>query len=35
MDDFGHVQMEMQASIDSETSLMHELFSNFGINLDA
>jgi hypothetical protein len=35
MDDFAHVQMEMQASIDSWTSMMHDLFGHFGINLDA
>jgi hypothetical protein len=35
MDDFTHVQTEMQASIDSQTSMMHDLFSHFGINLDA
>jgi hypothetical protein len=35
MDDFAHVQMEMQASIDSHTSMMHELFGHFRINSDA
>jgi hypothetical protein len=35
MDDFAHVQMEMQASIDSQTSMMHDLFDHFGINSDA
>jgi hypothetical protein len=35
MDDFETVQMEMQASIDSQTSMMHNLFSHFGINPDA
>jgi hypothetical protein len=35
MDDFAHVQMEMQASIDSQTNMMHDLFSHFGINPDA
>jgi hypothetical protein len=35
MDDFAHVQMEMQAFIDSQTSMMHGLFSHFGINPDA
>jgi hypothetical protein len=35
MDDFAHVQMEMQASIDSQTSMMHNLFGHFGINPDA
>jgi hypothetical protein len=32
MDDFAHVQMEMQVSIDSQTSMMHDLFGHFGIN---
>jgi hypothetical protein len=32
MDDFAHVQMEKQASIDSQTSMIHDLFSHFGIN---
>jgi hypothetical protein len=35
MDDFAHVQIEMQASIDSQTSMMHDLLSHFGINPDA
>jgi hypothetical protein len=35
MDDFAHVQMELQASIDSHTSMMHDLFGHFGINPDA
>jgi hypothetical protein len=35
MDDFATVQMEMQASIDSQTSMMHNLFSYFWINPDA
>jgi hypothetical protein len=35
MDDFAHVETEMQASIDSQTSMMHDLFSRFGINPDA
>jgi hypothetical protein len=35
MDDFAHVQMEMQASIDSQTSMMHDLFGHFRINPDA
>jgi hypothetical protein len=35
MDDFAHMQMEMQASIDSQTSTMHDLFGHFGINPDA
>jgi hypothetical protein len=34
MDDFAHVQTEMQASIDSHTSLMHDLFGYFRINPD-
>jgi hypothetical protein len=32
MDDFTHMQMEMQASIKSQTSMMHDLFGHFGIN---
>jgi hypothetical protein len=35
MDDFAHMQMEMQASIDSQTNMMHDLFGHFGINPDA
>jgi hypothetical protein len=35
MDDFAHVQMEMQASINSQTSMMHDLFGHFGINPNA
>jgi hypothetical protein len=35
MDDFAHVEMEMQASIDSQTSMLHDLFGHFGINPDA
>jgi hypothetical protein len=35
MDDFVHVQTEMQASIDSQTSMMHDLFGHFGINSNA
>jgi hypothetical protein len=35
MDDFAHMQTEMQASIDSQTSMMHDLFSHFEINPDA
>jgi hypothetical protein len=34
MDDFAHVQVEMQASIDSHTSMMHDIFGHFGINKD-
>jgi hypothetical protein len=33
MNDFAHVQMEMQASIDSQTSMMHDLFGHFGVTL--
>jgi hypothetical protein len=33
MDDFTNMQMEMQASIDSQTSMMHDLFGYFRINL--
>jgi hypothetical protein len=32
MDDFAHVQMEMQASIDSQTNMMQDLFGHIGIN---
>jgi hypothetical protein len=35
MDDFAHVQMEIQASIDSQTSMVHHLCAHFGINPDA
>jgi hypothetical protein len=35
MDDFAHVQMEMQASIDSQTTMLHDLFCHFGTNPDA
>jgi hypothetical protein len=35
IDDFAHVQMEMQASIGSQFSMMHDLFGHFGINPDA
>jgi hypothetical protein len=35
MDDFAHTQTEMQASIDSKISMMHDLFDHFGINPDA
>jgi hypothetical protein len=35
MDDFATVQIEMQASIDSQTSMMHDLFGHFRINPDA
>jgi hypothetical protein len=35
MDNFAHMQMEMQASIDSETSMMHDRFGHIGINPDA
>jgi hypothetical protein len=35
MDDFATVQTEMQASMDSQTSMMHDLFGHFEINLDA
>jgi hypothetical protein len=34
MDDFAHVQLEMQASIVSWTSMMHDIFSHFGSNPD-
>jgi hypothetical protein len=35
MDDFATMQMEMQASIDSQTSMMHDIFGHFRINPDA
>jgi hypothetical protein len=35
MDDFTTVQMEMQASIDSQTIMIHDLFGHFGINPNA
>jgi hypothetical protein len=35
MDDFADVQMEKQASIDSQTNMMHDLFGHFRINPDA
>jgi hypothetical protein len=35
MDDFAHMQADMQASIDMQTSMMHDLFDNFGINPNA
>jgi hypothetical protein len=35
MDDFATVKTEMQASIDSQTSMMHDLFGHFVINSDA
>jgi hypothetical protein len=35
MDDFATVQTEMQASINSWASMMHDPFGHFGINPDA
>jgi hypothetical protein len=35
MDDFAHIQTGMQASIDSQTGMMHDLFGHIGINPDA
>jgi hypothetical protein len=35
MDDFATVQMKKEASIDSQTNMMHDLFVHFGINPDA
>jgi hypothetical protein len=35
MDDFAHVQTEMQASINSQTRMMHDLFGHFGSNPNA
>jgi hypothetical protein len=34
MDDSAHMQMEMHASIDSQTSMMHDIFDHFRINHD-
>jgi hypothetical protein len=33
MDDFATVQTEMQASIDSQISMMYDLLGHYGINL--
>jgi hypothetical protein len=35
MDDFAHIQMEMQASINSQTSMMHDLSGQYQINPDS
>jgi hypothetical protein len=35
MDEFAHVQTEMQASIKSQTGMIHDFFGHFGINPDA
>jgi hypothetical protein len=35
MNDFAHMQTEMQASLDSQSSMMHDPFGHFGINPDA
>jgi hypothetical protein len=35
MDDFAAMQTKMEVSIDSQTSMMHDLFGHFGINADA
>jgi hypothetical protein len=35
MDEFATVQMELQASLNSQTSMMHDLFGHFGIDPDA
>jgi hypothetical protein len=32
MDDFAHMQTEMEASIDSHNNMMHDLFGHFRIN---
>jgi hypothetical protein len=34
MDDIAHMQAEMQASNDSQTSTMHDIFGHFGIRDD-
>jgi hypothetical protein len=33
MNDFAHVQTEMQASIDSQTSMMHDISVILGLTL--
>jgi hypothetical protein len=33
MDDFANLQTEMQASIDSQTSMMHDLFGDSGLTM--
>jgi hypothetical protein len=33
MDDFAHVQMEMQASIESQTNMMHDSSVSLGLTL--
>jgi hypothetical protein len=35
MDDFAHMETEMQASIDSQISMTHGIFGHFRINHDA
>jgi hypothetical protein len=35
MDKFAHMQTEMQAPIDSQTSMIHDLLGHCGINPDA
>jgi hypothetical protein len=35
MDDFAHMQTVMQASINSQNNMMHNLFGHFEINPDA
>jgi hypothetical protein len=35
MDDFAAMQTKMEVSIDSQTSMMHDLFGHFEINADA
>jgi hypothetical protein len=35
MNDFATMQIGMQASIDSQTIMMHDLFDHFWINPDA
>jgi hypothetical protein len=35
MDDFTAVETDMQEFINSQTSMMHDLFDHFGINPDA
>jgi hypothetical protein len=35
IDEFGRMQMEIYVPIDSQTGMLHNLFDQFGIDLDA
>jgi hypothetical protein len=35
LDEFEHMQKEMHASIDSQTSMLHNIFDHFGIDPNA